>query len=206
MTNVTLSLDEVLLRKARVKAAHEHTSVNAVVRAAIAGTGPAAMAGTLRTSTQALAGSFSVVTRRGETPLDARAAGWLIEQLPEEAVVTLRPRSTVLLGRRMECDRLGRGTEHGAEYGTAGGTEYGTDYGTARITEYRTAGATAGISRSTPRASGRSNLLAGGGGGGGGGGSSSSSSSTRGLAERSAGGQAPRSSVYARACTSYMRA
>jgi plasmid stability protein len=32
MTNVTLALDEQLLRSARVKAIHEHTSVNAVIR------------------------------------------------------------------------------------------------------------------------------------------------------------------------------
>ena len=32
MANVTLALDDVLLQKARVKAVHEHTSVNAVIR------------------------------------------------------------------------------------------------------------------------------------------------------------------------------
>jgi plasmid stability protein len=32
VANVTLALDDVLLRKARVKAVHENTSVNAVVR------------------------------------------------------------------------------------------------------------------------------------------------------------------------------
>jgi hypothetical protein len=32
MANVTLALDEALLRSARVKAVHEHTSVNAVIR------------------------------------------------------------------------------------------------------------------------------------------------------------------------------
>jgi plasmid stability protein len=32
MANVTLALDDALLRKARVKAVHERTSVNAVVR------------------------------------------------------------------------------------------------------------------------------------------------------------------------------
>jgi plasmid stability protein len=32
MANVTLALDDALLRKARVKAVHEHTSVNAVIR------------------------------------------------------------------------------------------------------------------------------------------------------------------------------
>ena len=32
MANVTLAVDDALLRKARVKAVHEHTSVNAVVR------------------------------------------------------------------------------------------------------------------------------------------------------------------------------
>jgi plasmid stability protein len=36
MANVTLSLDDALLRRARVKAVHEHTSVNAVVRAFLA--------------------------------------------------------------------------------------------------------------------------------------------------------------------------
>ena len=44
-------------------------------------------AGTLRTSTQALAEYFSVVTSKGEAPLGARAAAWLIEQLPADAVV-----------------------------------------------------------------------------------------------------------------------
>jgi len=44
-------------------------------------------AGTLCTSTQALAEYFSVVTSKGETPLDARAAASLIEQLPADAVV-----------------------------------------------------------------------------------------------------------------------
>jgi len=43
--------------------------------------------GTLRTSTQALSEYFSVVTGKGETPLDPRAAAWLLEQLPAEAVV-----------------------------------------------------------------------------------------------------------------------
>ena len=37
MANVTLALDDALLRKARVKAVHEHTSVNAVVREFLAG-------------------------------------------------------------------------------------------------------------------------------------------------------------------------
>ena len=32
MANVTLALDDALLRKARVKAVHEQTSVNAVIR------------------------------------------------------------------------------------------------------------------------------------------------------------------------------
>jgi plasmid stability protein len=32
MANVTLAVDDALLRRARVKAVHEHTSVNAVVR------------------------------------------------------------------------------------------------------------------------------------------------------------------------------
>jgi plasmid stability protein len=32
MANVTLALDDALLRRARVKAVHEHTSVNAAVR------------------------------------------------------------------------------------------------------------------------------------------------------------------------------
>jgi hypothetical protein len=32
VTNVTLALDEALLRRARVKAVHENTSVNAVIR------------------------------------------------------------------------------------------------------------------------------------------------------------------------------
>ncbi len=45
-------------------------------------------AGALRTSTQALAEYFSVVTSKGEAPLGARAAAWLIEQLPADAVVT----------------------------------------------------------------------------------------------------------------------
>ena len=44
-------------------------------------------AGALCTSTQALAEYFSVVTSKGETPLDARAAASLIEQLPADAVV-----------------------------------------------------------------------------------------------------------------------
>lgn len=44
-------------------------------------------AGTLRTSTQALAEYFSVVTGKGEAPLGPAAASWLIDQLPAEAVV-----------------------------------------------------------------------------------------------------------------------
>ena len=32
MANVTLALDDGLLQRARVKAVHEHTSVNAVIR------------------------------------------------------------------------------------------------------------------------------------------------------------------------------
>lgn len=43
--------------------------------------------GTLRTSTQALAEYFSVVTGKGEVRLDAGAAAWLIERLPADAVV-----------------------------------------------------------------------------------------------------------------------
>lgn len=37
MANVTLALDDGLLRKARIKAVHEHTSVNAVIREFLAG-------------------------------------------------------------------------------------------------------------------------------------------------------------------------
>jgi len=37
MANVTLALDDALLHKARVKAVHEHTSVNAVIREFLAG-------------------------------------------------------------------------------------------------------------------------------------------------------------------------
>ena len=37
MANVTLALDDALLQKARVKAVHEHTSVNAVIREFLAG-------------------------------------------------------------------------------------------------------------------------------------------------------------------------
>ena len=44
-------------------------------------------AGTLRTSTQVLAEYFSVVTGKGEIPLDASAAARLIEQLPADVVV-----------------------------------------------------------------------------------------------------------------------
>jgi predicted nucleic acid-binding protein len=44
-------------------------------------------AGTLRTSTQALTEYFSVVTSKGEVPLSAKAAAWLIEQLPADCVV-----------------------------------------------------------------------------------------------------------------------
>lgn len=36
MANVTLALDDALLRKARVKAVHDNTSVNAVIRAFLA--------------------------------------------------------------------------------------------------------------------------------------------------------------------------
>jgi predicted nucleic acid-binding protein len=44
-------------------------------------------AGTGCTSTQALAEFFSVVTTRGEVPLEAQAAAWLVMQLPAEAIV-----------------------------------------------------------------------------------------------------------------------
>lgn len=37
MANVTLALDDALLYKARVKAVHAHTSVNAVIREFLAG-------------------------------------------------------------------------------------------------------------------------------------------------------------------------
>jgi plasmid stability protein len=37
VANVTLALDDALLRKARVKAVHEQTSVNAVIREFLAG-------------------------------------------------------------------------------------------------------------------------------------------------------------------------
>jgi predicted nucleic acid-binding protein len=46
-------------------------------------------AGTLRTSTQALSEYFSVVTGKGETRLSAGAASWMVDQLPDEAVVTV---------------------------------------------------------------------------------------------------------------------
>ncbi len=36
MANVTLALDDALLQRARIKAVHEHTSVNAVVRELLA--------------------------------------------------------------------------------------------------------------------------------------------------------------------------
>ena len=44
-------------------------------------------AGTLRTSTQVLAEYVSVVTTKGEVPLEPAAAARLVEQLPAEAVV-----------------------------------------------------------------------------------------------------------------------
>ena len=45
-------------------------------------------ADTLRISTQALSEYFSVVTSKGEQRMSARSAGWLLDQLPAEAVVT----------------------------------------------------------------------------------------------------------------------
>jgi len=45
-------------------------------------------ADTLRTSTQALSEYFSVVTSKGQQRMSARGAGWLLDQLPAEAVVT----------------------------------------------------------------------------------------------------------------------
>ena len=44
--------------------------------------------GSLRTSTQALSEYFSVVTGKGEQRMSARSAGWLLEQLPADAVVS----------------------------------------------------------------------------------------------------------------------
>jgi len=45
-------------------------------------------AGTFRTSSQALAEYFSVLTTNGSVPLSPAAAGWLADQLPADAVVT----------------------------------------------------------------------------------------------------------------------
>lgn len=46
---------------------------------------------TLYTSTQVLAEYFSVVTTKGKTRMEPGAAGWLVQQLPAEAVVALGP-------------------------------------------------------------------------------------------------------------------
>ena len=62
-------------------------------------------AGTLRTSTQVLAEYFSVVTSKGETPLDASAAAWLIEQLPADVVVA--PGFSTLRAAARACGALG---------------------------------------------------------------------------------------------------
>jgi len=62
-------------------------------------------AGTLRTSTQALAEYFSVVTGKGEAPLEAPAAAWLIEQLPADAVVA--PGFDTLLAATRLCAASG---------------------------------------------------------------------------------------------------
>jgi predicted nucleic acid-binding protein len=62
-------------------------------------------AGTMCTSTQALAEYFSVVTTKGETRLEPRAAAWLIEQLPPDAVVT--PSHAVLKAAARRCASAG---------------------------------------------------------------------------------------------------
>ena len=69
MGNLTLAIDEDLLRRARVRAADQGTSVNAVVRALLAGS--AAIDRTISARRRLVALSVSSSSGSGETPLEA---------------------------------------------------------------------------------------------------------------------------------------
>ena len=69
MGNLTLAIDEDLLRRARVRAANQDTSVNAVVRELLAGF--AAIDRTTSARRRLVALSISSSSGSGETPLEA---------------------------------------------------------------------------------------------------------------------------------------
>ena len=69
MGNLTLAIDEDLLRRARVRAADQGTSVNAVVREVLAGY--AAIDRTTSARRRLVALSISSSSGSGETPLEA---------------------------------------------------------------------------------------------------------------------------------------
>ena len=69
MGNLTLAIDEDLLRRARVRAADQGTSVNAVVRELLAGY--AAIDRTTSARRRLVALSVSSSSGSGETPLEA---------------------------------------------------------------------------------------------------------------------------------------
>ena len=69
MGNLTLAIDEDLLRRARVRAADQGTSVNAVVRELLAGY--AASNRTISARRRLVALSVSSSSGSGETPLEA---------------------------------------------------------------------------------------------------------------------------------------
>ena len=68
MGNLTLAIDEDLLRRARVRAADQGTSVNAVVRELLAGY--AAIDRTISARRRLIALSVSSSSGSGETPLE----------------------------------------------------------------------------------------------------------------------------------------
>ena len=69
MANLTLAIDEDLLRRARVRAADQGTSVNAVVRDLLSGY--AAIDRTTSARRRLVALSISSSSGSGETPLEA---------------------------------------------------------------------------------------------------------------------------------------
>ena len=69
MANLTLAIDEDLLRRARVRAADQRTSVNAVVRELLAGY--AAIDRTTSARRRLVALSVSSSSGSGETPAEA---------------------------------------------------------------------------------------------------------------------------------------
>ena len=94
MTNVTLAIDDDLLRRARVQAIEEGTSVNEVVRdflrehsGAASARVAAADAGAATLSVQVLQELYVTVTRKLAEPLHVETARFVVTELSAQTVV-----------------------------------------------------------------------------------------------------------------------